>query len=86
MALGCLGLLAQSHLDIAEDGSVLPFLFPLQTDAVRAAWDDKLINLGERREPVLEGVVCQCESHYKRYRAADNILALRESKLLADQA
>lgn len=58
MSLGCVGLLAQSLLDIAEDGSLCLCLIPLQTDAIRAARDDKLINLSERREPALERVVC----------------------------
>jgi hypothetical protein len=80
-----MGLLAQSLLDIAEDRSLCPCLIPLQTDVICAAWDNKLINLSERHEPILKGVVCQCKSHYKEYWAADNILALRESKLLAAQ-
>lgn len=76
----------KSLLDIAEDGSLRPFLIPLQTDAISTTRDDKPINLGERCEPVLESVVCQRETHHKEYRAAYDILALGECKLFAAQS
>jgi hypothetical protein len=79
------GLVAWSLLDIAEDGPLRPLLIPLQKDAIRAARDDELINLRERREPILERVVCQRESHHKEDRAADKVLAFIECKLLAAQ-
>jgi hypothetical protein len=77
-----LGDTGPARSNITEDGPLRPLLILLQADTVRGRPYVQIVDLCQGREFTLEGIVSQRQGHSKKHQAADEIVALIESKYL----
>jgi len=69
-------------LNIAEDRPPRPLVAQFQSDTVRIAQDNKIINLYKKSEPVLEGIIDKGQGHSKEDQTVYKILALQNFSYL----